>query len=363
MIHFGRVAVVIVMSFSATSSGQEPPDRQQMIEGIFAQRERIKSYHLRFTVEMNAPHPSAAVPIKDVRKFEIWHAGQSTRTEQRIVESNYDPAEVGGRRVQCRNCEKEGHGVVFTITKTGSTPVEVLPLDKFASKEKFRTDWRLIGLFPGDVYASFDRDPRATLRLLASDKRSVLTPVANSEIVLRLNEGPAHREFTLASEFDHNPTRFAMSSPESEVKFEVEYQKVNEISFPKSITLRQSFGKKPPTEQKITFELVELNLPIDPSVFTVAGMQLPDGLPVELPDRKKSVTPTWRDGKLDYEKTMEKESVRGYIELKEKAAAAPIADIDPNPPWLSRSWPYLAAAGLSLLAWFLLRGKVGKSKE
>ena len=155
-----------------------------------------------------------------------------------------------------------------------------------------------------------------------------------------------------------NPVGFILTSEgkgsRAEQATTVDYAR-NEPSgiwFPKRVTFKSQIGDTVHLAMRLDIEVAELNQPIPDVTFTLAGLGLRTGTPVELPEvPKRENQPTWQDGKLDAEKTRGKQAAKAYQKLLEMKAEAD------NPPPAPSRWPYYLAAGAAAIigGWFLYR--------
>src|SRR4029079_5788587 len=94
-------------------------------------------------------------------------------------------------------------------------------------------------------------------------------------------------------------------------------------------------------EQEVVVEAGDFNQPIADSVFTLPGVGVSSGTPIELPgvaDRGKQ--PTWQSGQIDRNYTREKQAADVYNGMS--GQVAPVPDETNVPP--RRGWIYYALA-------------------
>lgn len=355
-------ASCFAIGFAVLSFAAEPRRQiDELVAKALKSRDGIASYHLVVHEEtaLNAI-PGA---VKEIRKYrhEVWFANGKNRTDRTILESNVETlsGQIGQRSITCRNCERPG----FAITNNqGDKFVSSLKYEKmdaeFENRDWLHFDWKQMGLLHESLGKYHSRSADSSLRgLQRMDKPEVESKIEGQMTLHTASvSGQPGAIFTCTfrPDYSNNPVRYltrsAVRDPAEkpmEKVTEIEYSNANSagIYYPKVIRHRLSQGGVPTFDQTLKFETVELNEPIPVSVFTLAGLALKKGTPIEVPEiqdiRKQ---PTWGDGHVDRERTRGKQADEYYAKLESQSS--PVPDI-PEP---GRTWPFYVAGFFGVLA-------------
>jgi hypothetical protein len=115
-------------------------------------------------------------------------------------------------------------------------------------------------------------------------------------------------------------------------------------------------------DERFTVTLAELNWRVTPETFTLAGLKLPNNIPVSEPgvtDPKKWAT--LQDGKVDPTRTAGQVADEAYAMIGMGIDCSPAPDHPRSP--ISRHWPYWLAGSLfTFVALWLIARMIRRRK-
>ncbi len=364
----GTVLAACVAICQAASA--VPPTAEQVVADALRARKGVTRYHLVMTVRMSTAVRGEPTLIQRQR-WEVWSDAGRLRTDRTMLEHTKTPNEVGQRSVVCRDCERAGYATTTNQGPNYLTPVQYPQLDaKFDATDITRVDWRMFGLLNAALNM-YIRDPNdAFLRAIGNFKQvtvkavsldgglpgTELTGVSASGTTFTARFSPEQSGNPVYYRMADGPPGGGPADMEQETRTEYRLVQPANVWFPSRSTFRVGGAGDGVAhlDHEWVFETAELNAPIDPVVFTLAGMGLADGTPVELPEvADRSAQPTWQQGRLDDKATRGKQAAAVYRQMLAEGAAT-----DPAPARTMVRWPYLlgaavlAAVGLG----FLVRG-------
>ena len=335
----------------------DPPSLTDRAAEVITQRARMPNrYTLRLRVEVRAPNAPPPQETASSSTLHVWRDGNKFRGDHFDVQYTQPRASESpqGRRIGCENCEREGYGLTTTVLP-GSPPVP------------HAVEFKRLGTWSFDIYcAGFDwryfglsNDPRCVYERLhvAADfpkffgLPGVVTRAAKRGdlpcVVASRKLKTVEWSVWLSERDGFNPVFF-------EEKFEVKGEpesRTTEINwqptagghhFPKRVkhnTMVTVGGVKFPTEEVVTVTHADFDSPIDPAVFTVAGLGLNENQAILFPDRELLDQPLWRNGQIDYSRTVGKQ-------MAERMAGGQAATVS-NPPAPA---PYPSQSKFTLVA-------------
>jgi hypothetical protein len=359
---FSGMAILFISCFVFAQS----PEPGSVVSKVSEGRNGIKSLHLVVRLEMKKLHDGKVSSRTQSR--EIWKSGEKYRTDAVTLVDTNRPEDVSVRQVVCRNCERPGYAVTMRRGPDLVTPVIFEKLDaEFKKRDSDGFDWRLIGLNNNGMNQV---NPFESLNQLARAKvvaeESGQGP--ESKLVFRdVVKNQWHQLWEFAPQKGFNPTKISVQEiVDGKLTFEkvttTDYRQDerSRIWFPSKMRHKRILEGRVHLEMELTFEVVELNQPIDENVFTLASMDIMPNTPIELPEIKKaSDYPTWQEGKIDPKRKF------GEIvtEARQKMLDhAPEPQPDARRSFGDRFWPYLIAAGLAVVGFYFLRSRRRKAE-
>jgi len=327
----------------APAAPPESPSAAARAAAVVAQKARMPNrYTLRLRVEGRVPDAPPPAESAWSWTLHVWRDGKKFRVDH--FDAQYTPPrpteDPRDRHVACENCEREGYGLVTTVLP-GSPPV--LHLVQFHRLgtwvfDRYCTgfDWRYFGLsnastcmyqrlhIAADYPKLFDQPDVLT----KSDKRGELPC-----LVAYKNTDRIDRSIWLGEQDGFHPVYFedlikAGGEPETRTT-EVSWQRTAgghlfpaRVKHNSMITLG---GKKCAFEEVVTVTHADFDSPIDPAVFTVAGLGLNENQVIGFPDLEPQDQPRWRNGRIDYEAIDRKPAEAGGRPAVLDGQAAPAA--------------------------------------
>jgi len=248
----------------------------------------------------------------------IWRAGEKLRID--TTESVSDtpppfpgmvrPGGDGSRQISCYNCERPGYYLHTSVAPGNPKVTQIVAFDKtpaFATGfPEYDIDWRLLGMTNNvlRVYRLADveggcknylTNPKMVLSQAVRNLRPCLvsaltTPTSQSETHFSSGDGynPIYRLWV----YDKDQGRCKRAT-------EIDWHKTpgNHL-YPSRIKLSDMVGDQLESNETVTVIDADFHNPIDPVMFTVAGMNLNDGQLIAYPDVPAAEQPIWRNGGL-----------------------------------------------------------------
>jgi hypothetical protein len=361
---------LLIYCTQAGTFAADPVPVKDAVAAAFESRKQIKTFHLVITVQSSDMNTGKKEDeTRERRRFEVWSDGKRSRLDWTILEHNREPKQVNRRHITCRHCEREGYaaytvrgkGFIHTVDFRKITP-------EFEAADSMNLDWAHLGFMSGYTRSLTARDEFSVL-LKPEATVSASRLVENGETVFRyesvLQNPNCLRRIDLLPEKGYNPSTVAVICDKENYRqvMNAEYalDPHSQLWFPKKIRYTKTASENFIfSDNQLTFETVELNVPIPEVTFTLAGFDLVDNTAIQFPEVKKlEEAPTWQKGKADPKRPLGDVVRETYEKMNQTGARAPVPD---NPPsWFSRSWPYLVAGGLTILAVFLFRSSRRRS--
>ncbi len=322
-----------LLAFLVTSG--TPPDSPTVADRaatVVAQRAKIPNrYTLKYRVEESIP--TATPPLYKQRNFtvQLWRDGNKFRVDHfATTHLPLDPEDdERPRHLTCENCEKEGYGFLTVIKEGSQGPNHAVEFSSLANYDFDRYcthfDWRILGLSNdhpcsykrlkiAEEFTSYFKQNGLTVRNeMREDLPCLVTRYKDKNMV----DGPS---VWLSEREEFQPVYFEEKMivdnvPEFRTT-KIRWQKLSSGQlYPQSIqyNTKVQYGLdkvRHPQQYNLTILHADFGSPIDPKVFTFAGFGLHENQPVFLPDVKAEDSPRWRNGKLDYDHTYNKEMAR-----------------------------------------------------
>jgi len=324
-------ALSLLAFLVASTAPPDLPSAADRAVGVIAQKAKMPNrYTLIYRVEDNIP--TATPPLHKQRTFivQLWRDGDKFRVDH--SDPTHIPAKSEDddrpRHLTCENCEKEGYGFVTTIKKGPQGPnhavefrVGTYNFDNYCT----HFDWRFLGLSNdepcgykrlkiAEEFTSYFMRNGLTVRNEMRDEQPCL--VARYKYK-NMEDGPS---VWLSEREEFNPVYFEEKMildnvPEFRTT-KIRWQKLKSGQlYPQSIqyNTKVQYGMdkvRHPQQYNLTILHADFGGPIDPKVFTFAGFGLNENQLVLLPDVKAEDCPRWRNGKLDYDHTLNKEMAK-----------------------------------------------------
>ena len=287
-------------------------------------------YTLKYRIETSTP--TAKPPDNSQANFtvQLWRDGNKFRVDS--YDMTRTPAVPGDedrpRHLSCENCEKEGYGFVTVIKDGPDGPKHAVEFrlgtyhfDSYCT----HFDWRFLGLsndslciYPkikiAEEFVTYFKRSRLTVKREVREEQPCL-------VARHLYSDKGNGQSVWLSEREEfNPVFFEEKMFVNNVlelrTTKIRWQKLASGQlYPQSIQNNGIVGiglenVRHPNQYNVTFLHADFGSPIDPAVFTFAGFGLHENQPVFLPDVKAEDSPRWRNGKLDYDHTLNKEMAR-----------------------------------------------------
>jgi hypothetical protein len=311
------------------------PDVQKVIASARTSRDAISTYHI--VALFRTKYAQRDGELSSLIQIEVWRDGDKQRTDYTNLEGNSPHSVIGERRLSCRNCERAGYTISTSILPKnkgimGLKFTKITP--EFDKDDDSRMDWTRLGMLhtglsgyrkdPPDYALTFmSKHPSLKLEEKTYDKANTY--------VLTVSAMSGSTSCYLRPDLAMNPVYFVTRSSKGEAvsKTTIDYQQVSSQWYPKSVLYVLGEGPLESVREEITLKTVELNSPIDPTVFTLAGFGLKNGTPIEYPEIKsRDAQPIWNNGQIDPKENRGQAVQRAY-EMLEKMAPTP--DVPPTP--------------------------------
>ncbi len=292
---------------------QHALSRTAFIDDVIRQKNAMKeSYHLDFKFEGKDPHTAPGLTKAQSFSARIWRSGNKLRVDvsDRKQDNHVDERYSAARHVICVNCEREHHFISTTIDPDSSPITSLVEFKPLKSGHPdiygLDLDWRYLGLSNTRLavnqrleiakgYGELKANP--TLRVdteVRGGVRCSVSTVTNGAISRTWFADPARGNpilFETTWEKDGKAKRHA-----TEVKWQ---STAGGHMYPQIVKNVQLVDGVVHHEEQITVTHADFHTPVDPAVFTLAGLGLKDNQPVAYPGLDLSRMPRWRDGKAD----------------------------------------------------------------
>lgn len=368
---------ILLSAAVACGYGDPTPDPAGLQRQAVEARLAIRTLHVKLTYEQEwYDRYGQSGKGGEVKQFEIWldatHYRVDVVTERALSPQN---VAVGRRHVLCQNCERPGHSIQYM---QGFGNVALMPSDSplgrslFANGEAF--DPRLLGY----VYSDYGNMPRpATTKNLGLDiispERSPPTVEAatvdgEAAWVLKskwLRTGADNRVYLFPGKggsvgLIEGSGKTGSYSFHSRYHSDLEQDARTGVWFPKKFIGEAFRDGAIKDRNTVTVHLREFNQPIDPSVFTLAGIGVPDGVEVFDPSKLYPKGPPprlqYRGGQIvPYQKVTPADPPPPEVVTQPRP-------VDPSVvPGRFRWWYAVAAVLFGLAATLLLRRAVRRA--
>jgi hypothetical protein len=356
-----------ILVFSAISYSALP-DVQNIVATARASRDAISTYHI--VALLQSKYAQRDGDVSSLVQIEVWRDGDKQRTDHTIFDTNSTQNAIIERRLYCRNCERSGYALSTTVLpkQKGIMGVKFTKITpEFDKTDDSRMDWARLGMLNKGLSGYLQNPPDHLLLFMSkhpSLKLEEKTYDKANTYVLTVSANTGYTSCYLRPDLGMNPVYFVTGSSKSGLssKTTIDYQQVSGQWYPKHIVYAVGEGALESVREEITLKTVELNTPIDPTVFTLAGFGLKNGTPIEYPEIKsRDAQPIWNNGQIDPNENRGQAVQRAY-EVLDKMAPQP--DVQPT----SENWSIVKislgiAAGLVGLVctYFYFRRKAARA--
>ena len=271
-----------------------------------------ESYSLRFRFESRRPGAPEG-SRKWAYTAAIWRSGDKLRVDVYDRESDgaADEQSRRGRHVTCRNCERENYTLVTTVLPAppGTTHIVEFRDSRSQLSEYFvpDIDWRFLGLCNAPL-ATYNKIPitqsyrermaNPLLRTSEQDRNGGRCLVAE----IKRDKGLSSIWFGLKEKY--NPVWHKSESESggtaslltTEARW---HETAGKHLYPERITHTSLRDGALYYQEIITVQHADFDSPVEPSVFTLAGLGLNENQPIAYPNTDAGAWPVWRDGRAD----------------------------------------------------------------
>ncbi len=282
-----NVSLYILLSFIAAATSPESRKGAAAIEQkVLAYRRAMQCGHLVLT---HKTYIRGVYAPRDDRVTTLWFDGSRIRNDEVF---RYDNAETTHREVRCNNCERSGHRVMYNdiqipIGRLALTLRKAQPSD---SRETYSPiDPRLLGMAPESVpnliranletwVGRSDRSPPSCQRLSWKELDAWrIDYVTLKGRPVRMWMVPAYGPSLarLETELDVDGQHYFFS-----VESAFRQHATSGLWFPSTVTSEQHIDGVLEEKEVVDVQVVSLNEPLDPVVFTLAGMDIPKDTPI-----------------------------------------------------------------------------------
>lgn len=288
----------ISVMLSALPAEVARPSVAEAEKAALGARSSIRTMYVRFKFDKASP----ARPDRDQQGVRtIWLDGKKVRSE--VVYSK-GPS-IQQRYVDCVHCEKEGYGISWL-----ASPGHLAALHPIGTPGKSDFDQvidpRVLGyvgkrsslLRPAqtrldEVVGSTDRsEPALAVEQVNGVECWAIKWITKSGIAVSVWIAPSR---------GNNVVRLKLEDPSGSYACSVESEVVSVgksgLWYPRKVRYEDYEDGKLAAHETVEVEEVRLNEPIAPSVFTLAGLSIPDNTYVQQPDAKQSGY--LKNGKID----------------------------------------------------------------
>lgn len=357
--HTTLLALALAQATSPAASIADKPD------AVISQKLRMPNrYHIRIRGETRAP--DAPPPLSKVASISlhIWRDGDRFRVD--AFDQSSTPPEpnriTGSRHVTCEGCERDGYGITTTVMP-GTPPNPIMVQFHKLGSWNFdyactHFDWRFLGISNHSQCAYSQLKLAEDFR--AYFKQSGLTVSADRRGDAPCLKAAKHAEHYdqavwLSERDDFNPVFFEEiirgDGKPSVRTTEIQWQKTaGGHLYPKVVrhvsTLIYLGTTKYESESFTHITHADFDSPIDPAVFTLAGLGLNENQAIGFPELKdRPDLPLWRNGRVDTSYTsqdMSRDVWKGIAGSTPSASAA-YNSLPPAYPTES-NWPLIVSA-------------------
>jgi hypothetical protein len=338
-----------------------PPSYQQACELAVSYRQAIRSCALQFRWRRSLPHGHKGENCS----FQVWVDGRQLRID-RLPHPDV-PADqqqhAMGREISCRNCLGPDLDTLHTVLRTAVYTVPRGQRSLAGSLDPV-FDPRAIGMACGMLYDHESRTLSTAINNATWTNRTVTVGADGLLLLAATVPGWGTARCWIDPARGHNPVRFEeISSPtipgapkNVEVTRDIELAQdaVSGRWFPSRLRFRATHDGKPHMVEDIEVVSAEVDRPIDPKVFSLAGFGLPIGELVFEPGATKE---QYWDG----QRLVPNSPVVGKAEVVTHQPTTPPRPATPA------GWPvgrWLTAGGAVAVAlvgvWLLRRAVVGR---
>lgn len=270
---------------ACTLAPDPAPTYESVADQVILNRRNIRTcaLHLKWVRDDHS------AGTKQARAYQMWLSGDTLRADHLPVPDlpPTDQRYSKGRSVVCRNCLGANLTTRVSILESA---VQTSPRGQSPAADEADAlfDPRMIGLLfeglfklPGEALESCLNHRRFSERAARTVERDGRPAVELAAVVKGLGEYRAW----LDPARGHNFTRFELNLtwPGAGTRVAVTHDvdlaqdPVSKVWFPARLRYHETRGGRPHTTEVVEVLAAELNRPVDPAVFTLAGFGLPRG--------------------------------------------------------------------------------------
>lgn len=272
------------------------------------------SYRVQMRVETR--HYVAPNVGRNAYTASIWRDGDKLRVD--ITDAVGEPAPPAGmvrtggegeRRITCHNCERTGYFLITGVFPGNPKLTSIVGFHKTPALAGYFSeldiDWRFLGMTNNSLHAyKLAAVAEGCQNYLANPKRVLSRSVRDNKpcLVSSLTIPTSHSETYFFVDDGHNPiiNTGVYKSDQGLLKCttEIEWRKTpgNHL-YPSRIRHSEMKGEKFQSDETINVIDADFHSPINPVVFTLAGLNLNDGQLIAYPDVPAADRPRWRNAK------------------------------------------------------------------
>jgi hypothetical protein len=248
-------------------------------------RQNLKTLYVKLRYDCQDFHPK---PARRTGTRILWMDGEKLRQDRLFDQGG--PLHPGARRVLCHHCEKPHHDLIWYETPPGDPPLRAI-LDEIppGQQRQFRGDAidpRLLGyaclpsetLYPSQIPLNYIFGNHPTLRRQSVEMQVSEWNGLRCFLLHSTFPEQCEQKVWVAPERGYNVVRILWTSPRQTEEIQVELQPVGTTGlwFPKKIFYQCHHDGQLESQETVQILDVQLNQPIPPSTFTLAGC-LPEG--------------------------------------------------------------------------------------
>ncbi|HEX4611471.1 MAG TPA: hypothetical protein VH092_24975 [Urbifossiella sp.] len=346
------IAVVLAIAATPCPGNADPlPTAEELEKAAVSARTSIRSGYVDFSISTRSGGDGQQVDRVSDRR--TWFDGNKVRTEYAFQKG----PDEGVRKLECRNCERDGWGIVADDRPTGAT--EFHPLGSAARPTaREAIDPRHIGYYPLN-YVTLAAYPPNKLFDAAADATKTVSRVSDRGLdgyaVAWKTKQQVDIEVRIAPGRGHAITRISLTHGGGKTGRQVILESdlpaapVDGVWYPSRVVLTKLAGGQVEQIETIAVHLFRPNVAHPPDTFTLAGAQLKPLPYVITPNPAE--TGFLRDGKID-------NTPNQNVRFEDVSPPVPIgtpASTRVN-YWLVATCATCAAGAIAVVAWRRRRG-------
>lgn len=295
------------------AQGEELPSASNLERRAITARSGIRSIHLTLYINTEWFDRAGNFEKRVAKQMEIWQDSVHHRTDMTEEGKVEQGSVMGKRQVFCRNCERPDHYVFYVDQVTSIVLQRADDKMKPADRMGLTFDPRLLGYATATHINLSTNKPPYTLETEISSPAFTEHRVSEGDIgddrafVLRSTykaTGADHAVWVLPDKgysvglIEGSITTKDGNRHSRNHRSELALDVPSGIWFPRKCVLEQRVNDKVVKRETVEAEVRAINRPIPPSVFTLAGMSIPNGTTAFTPESPTVLKSMLRDGKL-----------------------------------------------------------------